>query len=317
MEQRFIIRYLKGETTAEERVKMLEWLEADSSHLEEFKCLRKMFDAAVCSETIGVEQKQTHSRMARPVFFRRWTTAAAVAAVFCIFVCGIAFYAHSLKERQDVMLAASTVYVPVGQRTEITLNDGTKVWLNSNTSLCIGRQDGKTRYVSIDGEAYFDVAHNADIPFVVKAGDREVRVLGTKFSVLSYLDGNDFSVRLYEGSVDVNDSSTMQTVRLAPSEEVRLASDGRMVKSGFDGTDSLLWLDGIYNFEDMDYGQIFNRIKEYYKVEFEVRNPDVLKYRCTCKFWEEDGLLHIIDVLQGIHHFDYEWDGDKRVVIIL
>ena len=71
MEQRFIIRYLKGETTAEERVKMLEWLEADSSHLEEFKCLRKMFDAAVCSETIGVEQKQTHSRMSRPVFFRR------------------------------------------------------------------------------------------------------------------------------------------------------------------------------------------------------------------------------------------------------
>lgn len=102
-----------------------------------------------------------------------------------------------LKERQDVMLATSTVYVPVGQRTEITLNDGTKVWLNSNTSLCIGRQDGKTRYVSIDGEAYFDVAHNADIPFVVKAGDREVRVLGTKFSVLSYLDGNDFSVTVH------------------------------------------------------------------------------------------------------------------------
>lgn len=317
MEQRFIIQYLKGETTAEERVRMLEWLEADPAHLEEFKCLRKMFDAAVCSETVGGEHKRTHSWTKRPVFFRRWATVAAVAAAFCMFVCGTALYVHSLKERQDGMLAASMVYVPVGQRTEITLNDGTKIWLNSNTSLCVERQDGETRHVSVNGEAYFEVAHNASMPFVVKAGDREVRVLGTKFSVLSYPDGNDFSVRLYEGSVDVNDSNTMQTLRLAPSEEVRLTSDGRMVKSRFDETDSLLWLDGIYCFEDMDYGQIFNRIKEYYKVEFDVRNPDVLKYRCTCKFWEEDGLRHIIEVLQSIHHFEYEWDDDRRVVIIL
>ena len=215
------------------------------------------------------------------------------------------------------MLATRDIHVPVGQRTEITLNDGTRIWLNSNTTLRIESQKEKDlRRVCLNGEAYFEVAPDKHLPFVVQTGSHEVQVLGTKFSIFAYKDRKDFSVKLYEGAVDVSDRQNSTTLRLSPDEEAKISNDGRLIKVPFDKAESLLWIEGIYYFEDTDYGSIFRQMKEYYKVDFDIRNPQILHYKCTCKFRQEDGLKHILEILQRIHQFEYEWSNDEQTVII-
>lgn len=313
MKRSAILKYLQGKTTEKERLEMLRWIEEDPAHLEEYKYLRRIFNATVCrEEQIALSRPSSGSRK-----IRTGIMAAAAAAVF-ILLSGVTWtYVKNLSREQSSLLATSDVHVPVGQRSEITLNDGTRIWLNSNSTLHIDNSDSKgLRRVSLKGEAYFEVAHNERLPFVVQTGSREVKVLGTKFSVSAYNDGKDYSVRLYEGAVEVNDSQNNSSLRLYPAEEARLSPDGQLFKTGFDDDESLLWIEGIYYFENTDYVTILRKLQEYYKTGFDIRNPEILKYRCTCKFRQEDGLQHILDVLQKIHRFEYEWSDDRQTVII-
>lgn len=315
MKRSAILKYLRGETSAKERIDMLRWLEEDPAHMEEYKCLRQIFDATLCSEeNIPLSIKSHSASLSR----KRWMQVAAAAVVFlCLFAGGTWLYTYNFSVAPTELLAIRTIHVPVGQRTELTLNDGTKMWLNSNTTLRIENSERKDlRRVSLDGEAYFEVTPNKHLPFVVQTGSYEVQVLGTRFNVFAYKDRKDFSVRLYEGAVNVSDVQTDTSLRLFPNEEVKVSDDGRLVKGPFEQAESLLWLEGIYYFEDTDYETIFRQIKEYYKVDFDVRNPNVLQYKCTCKFRQEDGLKHILEVLQGIHEFEFEWSDDGQSVII-
>lgn len=114
----------------------------------------------------------------------------------------------------------------------------------------------------------------------------------------------------------MSDKQNATTLRLSPDEEAKISDGGQLIKVPFDKAESLLWIEGIYYFEDTDYASIFRQMKEYYKVDFDVRNPQILQYKCTCKFRQEDGLKHILEILQRIHRFEYEWSDDEQTVII-
>ncbi len=97
-----------------------------------------------------------------------------------------------------------SIYVPTGQRVNITLSDGTNVWLNARTKIVYPAVfDKSVRQVAVDGEAYFDVAKDKKRPFIVETGKCNMEVLGTKFNVEGYSDKDDFEVTLMEGSVRV------------------------------------------------------------------------------------------------------------------
>ena len=139
MERNVILKYLRGETSPEERIKMLRWLEEDPAHLEEYKYLRRIFDATLCNEEnipLSIHSSRSTNR-------RIWMQIAAAVAFICLFAGGTWLYTQHLSENQAELLAARDIHVPVGQRTEITLNDGTRIWLNSNTTLHIESQKGK------------------------------------------------------------------------------------------------------------------------------------------------------------------------------
>lgn len=313
MKRKEILKYLRGETTEAERLRMLRWLEADPSHMEEYRRLRMIFDVLLCSDDGTRLSAGSLPRSGG----RKWMRVAAVAAAVAIgFVVG-GLYIHGLSDNDGKRLfAASSVHVPVGQRTEMVLNDGTRVWLNSNTTLYIDEMDSGCRQVTLDGEAYFEVAPDERLPFVVKAGVHEVQVLGTKFDVYAYEDWKDFSVRLYEGSVDVGDVRNDLRLRLSPDEEAVVSGDGQLVKGPFDKENSLSWIDGILYFDNADFKHIFGRLEEYYKVSVKVRDPEILRYRCTCKFRQEDGLKHILETLRRLHKFEYKWSEDNRSVTV-
>lgn len=218
MKRNVILKYLRGETSPEERIEMLRWIEEDPAHLKEYKYLRRIFDATLCNEEnipLSIHSSRSTNR-------RIWMQVAAAVAFICLFTGGTWLYTQHLSENQAELLAARDIHVPVGQRTEITLNDGTRIWLNSNTTLHIESQKEKAlRRVCLNGEAYFEVAPDKHLPFVVQTGSHEVQVLGTKFSIFAYKDRKDFSVKLYEGAVDVSDRQTAPLSASLPMKKRR------------------------------------------------------------------------------------------------
>ena len=126
----------------------------------------------------------------------------AAVVFICLFASGTWLYTQHLSENQAELLATRDIHVPVGQRTEITLNDGTRIWLNSNTTLRIESQKEKDlRRVCLNGEAYFEVSKDTLRRFLVNAGDMEVEALGTAFNVKAYEEDDEVVTTLFEGSV--------------------------------------------------------------------------------------------------------------------
>lgn len=306
-----IIRnYLRGDATQEERLKVLHWIEESEDHRQEYMALRTIYDASLCCDEL--DGKKRHLPVIRKSFYR-WAGGAAVA-LFCLI--GGWMVAYWRMDTSRIDLQARYVQVPVGQRVQLSLSDGTKVWLNSNSKLDFDeRFTGTERRVRLDGEAFFEVAHEEKKPFIVETGYGEIQVLGTVFNVSAYQNQGDFEVKLFEGSVRVSDKEKHVQLQLLPYEQA-IGKEGRLVKLAMDKEESVSWVDGIYYFKNENYETVFRKIEEYYKIPFRIDNPEVLHYRCTCKFRQGDGIDHILKVLQRINPFEYQWDENNETITI-
>lgn len=153
--------------------------------------------------------------------------------------------------------AQNLLIVPDGRFYRITLGDGTKIILNSSTSLRFPfRFTGATRDVYVDGEAYFSVTKDPDHPFIVHTPLTSIRVLGTKFNVNTYQKGV-VKAALVEGSISTKDnSSTRKPVLLLPGNEASFEAQNGFKTHAFDRDDVLSWLDGVYYFHNMTIDQL-------------------------------------------------------------
>ena len=153
MNQELLYKYFKGTATIEEEKRILDWVEASEENREAFLKERMMFDVALFSDRQSAGKKTF--RLA-PIL--KW--GIRVAAVIIVGVCGY-FMTNDYLYNQASL--PQTVTVPAGQRAQITLADGTRVWLNAQSTLTYASNFGRgERNVELDGEAYFEVAKNRD-----------------------------------------------------------------------------------------------------------------------------------------------------------
>ena len=160
--------------------------------------------------------------------------------------------------------------VPLGQMAELTLNDGTHVWLNSGTTLSYAGNFGKeSREVILDGEAFFDVIKN-EIPFKVQLNNSEIEVLGTSFAAISYQEDNFSQVTLVEGSVKVNNTTGKEIACLTPKEQIHIPEnpEAYSVKK-VDTRFYQSWTEGKIEFDDEKLSDVARRLERWYNVEIE------------------------------------------------
>lgn len=149
MNQELLYKYFKGTTTIEEEKRILDWVEASEENREAFLKERMMFDVALFSDRQSAGKKTFRLT---PIL--KW--GIRVAAVIIVGVCGY-FMTNDYLYNQASL--PQTVTVPAGQRAQITLADGTRVWLNAQSTLTYASNFGRgERNVELDGEAYFEVA---------------------------------------------------------------------------------------------------------------------------------------------------------------
>lgn len=176
------------------------------------------------------------------------------------------------------------ISVPFGQMSEITLYDGTHVWLNSGTTLKYSDNFGeKERSVTLDGEAFFKVKHHS-LPFRVKLKNSEIEVLGTSFNVVSYPDEQSSQVTLVEGSLRINSLSGAEIATLNPSQQITIpenTEDIRLhtVDVGFYSS----WTEGKIVFEEERLSDVATRLERWYnvKIRFEDLEAGNLRFSGT------------------------------------
>lgn len=159
-----------------------------------------------------------------------------------------------------------------GEQYQVSLPDGTRVWLNAATSLKYPSSFSGTgeRRVELSGEAYFEVAKDKMHPFIVKTDRQEVEVLGTHFNLNSYSDEEVTKTTLLEGSVKINHS-----ILLRPGEEGVLAKTGTLTVNAVDTESSVAWKNGRFVFENELLKTALNKIARWYDIEVEYQDQNL------------------------------------------
>lgn len=197
-----------------------------------------------------------------------------------------------------------------GRQWQLTLPDGTKVWLNAASSIHYPiRFAGNERLVEITGEAYFEVAHNTRQPFRVKTGGQVVEDVGTAFNIYAYSNEGIIKTTLVEGAIKVNG------IALSTGQQSRLAGDGKLnVINHADEEEAVAWKNGRIVFHGADITTILHAIERWYDVEvvIEGRLPERKFYMDVPRTAKLSELLHGFDV-NNIH---YIIDGTNRKLTV-
>jgi ferric-dicitrate binding protein FerR (iron transport regulator) len=162
----------------------------------------------------------------------------------------------------------NTIETPKGGKYQIILPDGSKVWLNSVSSLRFPAVfNGKERNVELTGEAFFEVVRNNEKPFIVKTSAMSVMVTGTQFNVMAYSDENYTATTLVEGSVNVSNKTSNMVLR--PGEQVVSNEGAKLSKNMVDVEQNIAWKNGLFQFSNSDMRTVMNQISRWYDVTIE------------------------------------------------
>lgn len=262
METEILYNYLKGRTTSDEETRIAEWLAADPKNQQEMEAVRFLFDG---SELYG-DSLHTARKVSlvswRPVMRR---VAQLAAAVVIAVGAGLLANRHSLGELREMH---NSIYVPAGQRMELTLADGTHVWLNSESRLeypVLFAED--VRRVKLTGEALFEVAHDKSHPFVVETFASDIRVLGTKFDVNADDEHRKFSTTLLEGAVQISNrlNPGQGNIIMQPNEKVDLIGD-YLYAYKIDDCDSPCWMNGLLDITGLSFAELMEKMEQAFAV---------------------------------------------------
>jgi transmembrane sensor len=174
--------------------------------------------------------------------------------------------AYNTANKKPGAILYNTIATPRGGQYQVTLADGTKVWLNAASSLRFPTAFmGKERSVTLTGEGYFEVAKNAAKPFTVLMNGMLVRVLGTHFNVMGYANEKEMITTLLEGAVKV--SKGTETGILKPGMQAKLtAADKMEVVRDVDVEGAIAWKNGAFNFHNTDLETILHQVERWYDV---------------------------------------------------
>lgn len=173
----------------------------------------------------------------------------------------------------------NTLSTPRGGQFRLTLPDGSRVWLNAASSIKYPVAfAGTTRSVEITGEAYFEIAHNEQMPFVIRKGKTEVKVLGTEFNLNTYDDEENIAVTLVRGSVRIAQQGIATPHMLQPGQQLLIdrQEKARLIAQA-DIDKALAWKNGWFNFQGASLPEVMRQVSRWYDidVEYEKGIPDI------------------------------------------
>lgn len=298
MDDELLIAYFKGEVSDEEAQQITEWIEAKIEHQRYYQQLCRLFEVSYWIEDIPEQTEVAFPKKTKALPWKHYVISFMKVAA--IFVLGFALHFFLNWQKTTHHELQHQIHVPTGQHVEIMLADGSKVWLNSGSTLTFpSKFNGKKRMVELDGEGFFEVKSDKEHPFIVSTSKYQVKAVGTSFNIYDYQDSPQFEAALLNGKVEVTTNAKKSSVViLTPNQRAALCQGVLKVKP-IENANNYLWRKGILYFNE-PLLEVFDKLQEYYDIEFQIRNSSLTRKSpyCTGKFRAKDGLEHIIRVLK-------------------
>lgn len=207
------------------------------------------------------------------------------------------------KKQNPKKVRYNTIKIPRGGEYQLSLADGTKVWLNAETILKypVAFSD-KTREIFMEGEAFFEVAKNSDWPFIVHTSNVKVNVLGTSFNIRAYSDEEVSTTTLVSGKVSLTQPNSDEEYNLIPNEQATVSKQETIIEK-VNINQIIAWKNGRILFEENTLEQIFNDLSRWYNIEITYADQEVkdLRFSIDVKRYSEfDKILEIIELTKKI-----------------
>lgn len=260
----------------------------------------------------SIEKKTISKMKTRGLFLQYLKYAAAV-----VLGIGVSLSTLYLTNQENLSTVGNYKLVTSkGEKSYLQLPDGTRVWLNSCTTLEYAENYGHSnRSIYLDGEAYFEVAKNKDLPFVVKANGIDVKAIGTAFNVSAYMEDSQLTTTLFNGKVAVQPTLTKQEVLLEPNQvAVYDKSRNKIEVVPYDKKLFAQWRRGFLSFKMMYLQDITKLLERNYNVVFRYENQGIKKLRFSGSFRNNEDLSEILNVIKTNTGIRYQILKDTIVI---
>ena len=306
-----ILDYLSGDLN-EKNIRKLNELLAKSDELREYKERIEEIWNGESKEAESFNAKHAFykfkrralneiekgKRQTRIISLKPYVNIAAAIAVLII----VGFGAFQIGFRMENQNNPVTIACAAGENANLTLPDGSKVWLNSASSLTYYKGfNKKRRNVYLKGEAFFKVESNKKNPFTVNAQDMKVTATGTQFNVMAYDNENHLKASLIEGLVEV--SAGNKILEMKAGEAVSVDKNSLQFKKGkITNQNALLgWREGKLIFKNESLASLKNKFERFYNVNINMEaGVDTIRFSGTLQYESIDELLNILHETQGI-----------------
>jgi ferric-dicitrate binding protein FerR (iron transport regulator) len=264
--------------------------------------------------------------------FKRRPLVRALVAASAILIVGLMWLLFNknkqVPDNKQTIVATGT---QKESRSTMTLPDGSIVRLNAQSKVSYAQDFAKTREVFLTGEAYFEVTHNAAIPFIVHTGEADIKVLGTKFNVRNYSNEHRMEAALLSGSIELTlRADSQHKILLKPSDKIIVqknadgdaapmpsAIDKKVELTSIKVQDSVIvetsWLNDKMAFFDKPFSEIALDLERQFDVHIEFKNKVVSGYKYT-GVYDADNAADILKILQMIKPFQYTLTN-KQIII--
>ena len=221
---------------------------------------------------------------------------------------------HVKEKKTETEIQLCKLIVPAGRRSSLVLADGTKIWVNSSSTVIYPNLfTGDKREIYVEGEAYLEVAHDSERPFYVKTQTMNVRVLGTRFNVCAYQEDSQQQVVLVSGKVEV-ETHDQQNQILTPNELFDYDKQQSKVSvTKVDTNDYISWKEGYYQFSRQELSVLFKRLSRYYAVPI-VWDETVGSLSCSGKLDLTRQIDDVLDNLKKAAPIRIEHDHEKIII---
>jgi transmembrane sensor len=305
--QELLDRYLKGKASTEE-IKLLDQFFNSYGDKKDIPVWRETESKEEVLQNLHDKIHKKHS--ANLLSINLWMPVAAALALIIV-----TFYFLIRRDIIDLDLSAETITESTARGEKLTtyLPDGTKVFLNADSRITYTKDFGSDlREVTLNGEAFFEVVHNAEKPFVVHTEQASTRVLGTSFNVKNISDQR-LEVTLVEGKVNVI-SSRGESAVLKPNQQAIIESQSALITTKEVETDRFVdWKNNTLRFEQVTLQEAVNTLQTWYDVTITVQNPSLAKCMITATY-QDESLENVLKSFEFLLKIKYTIN-DKQVVI--
>ncbi|MFZ5942117.1 MAG: FecR family protein [Bacteroidota bacterium] len=324
--ENIIARVLNGTSTLIDRKELETWRKANPGNELIFRQMKAAWEAgkprnATVAEKAHMERIVQRARLQlnahaypqvpeKTLRVRKFFRYAAAVTLLL----STGFISGRLLKKDQVVTQMAEVVVSRGSRAQVTLPDGSMVWLGHDSRLSYpDRFTGKVREVSLNGEAFFDVAGDKENPFLVHTSGPTIRVTGTRFYVQDFTGEKGIEASLYSGKIDLLLNNRLLKKMVPGQRLVYDRQTGILAAEVFEPEFYEYWLNGDYSFTEQSFSHLAYMMKRIYNVELIFNDKELMDKKFTGSMSSDDNIYTLLEIfrISSSVPFDYSIDRNK------